>query len=551
MSDNWVPSVEGRYGEHAATQLRDSGAWHDDSVTQWLDHWAELEPGHPAISDGTKELDYGSLRSQSLKLAGWLQAQGVRRGDRVAIQLPNWSEFLVCYLAISRLGGVTVPIMTVYRKDEVHHILQNSGASVAITTGDFRGFDHAAMFRELRAEADVHVETLLLVRHAATAEPDEETFENALAAGTSADVDGHAPADDPHVVIYSSGTESTAKGCLHTWNTLAFTARALAHDVFRMTRDDTMFMPSPVAHSTGIVIGLVTPLLAGSSIHLQDVWEPAEALRRIERHRCTITATATPFVTMALQAAKSSTADLSSMRAWLCAGAPIPGSLAHEFEAVFVNARLLPLYGCTEILMATVCNLDDSVERIASSDGTAISEAVELSLVDETGSPVAAGQPGEILYRGPGAILGYWNDPERTRTVIDEDGWHHTGDLGVMSEDGYLRITGRVKDIIIRGGQNLSALEIESHLITHPGVREVAVVASPDDRLGEIVCAFVVPEGTEAPSVSDLRDYLTDVRGVAIQKSPERVVSVDELPMTASGKVQKYQLRDRLKGASA
>lgn len=548
VSDLWMPTVAGRFGLEAGDVFRAEGWWHADSLTWWLDRWADERPGCRAISDGVHDLDYASLRERAYTLAAWMRENGVGPGDRVAVQLPNWAEFLIVYLAAARIGAIMVPIMAVYRHDEVGHILRDSGAVLAVTTGMFRGFDHAAMFRELCESTPQRVK-LLLTRDSV---PESEmTFEEIISGVTGGasprDLGPHPGADDPHVVIYSSGTESKAKGCLHTWNTLAFTARALAHEVFRMTPDDTMFMPSPVAHSTGVVIGLVTPLLAGSAIHLLDVWEPGEALRRIDEFGCTITATATPFVTMALAAAKADPErNLASMRAWLCAGAPIPRSLAGDFEATFTRARLLPLYGCTEVLAATVCRLDDPIERIASSDGAVVSSAVELKLIDQNGQLLAPGQTGEICYRGPGAVLGYWGDPVRTAEAIDEDGWHHCGDLGVMDADGYLRVAGRVKDIIIRGGQNLSAREIEEHLLSHPNVREAAVVAYPDERLGEKACAFVVVQHQEQLTLAQLRDFLVSQRKIAVQKVPERLVLVPELPMTASGKVQKFVLRARL-----
>jgi cyclohexanecarboxylate-CoA ligase/acyl-CoA synthetase len=555
MDASWVPTVADRYGAGAGAALRADGWWSDDSLSWWVDRWADTHPGRRAITDGVHDLDYASLRAWSYAVASWMRRAGVRAGDRVAVQLPNWAEFLVVYLAAARIGAVMVPIMAVYRHDEVAHIVRDSGAVLAVTTGVFRGFDHAAMFRELRATAPGLAELMVVRGSARQGETmfDEVVAGNAGGAGVYGDgslgeLGAHAGADTPHVVIYSSGTESAAKGCLHTWNTLAFTARALAHEVFRMSPDDTMFMPSPVAHSTGVVIGLVTPLLAGSGIHLLDVWEPGEGLRRIQEYGCTITATATPFVTMALEAAKAagSEFDLSSMRAWLCAGAPIPRSLAREFEATFTYARLLPLYGCTEVLAATVCRLDDPIERIAGSDGAVISTAVQLKLIDENGNVAPPGQPGEICYRGPGAILGYWADPERTAEAIDEQGWHHCGDLGVMDADGYLRVTGRVKDIIIRGGQNLSAREIEEHLVAHPDIREAAVVAYPDQRLGEKVCAFAVAENQAQPTLAQLRDFLRTERKIAIQKVPERLILTAELPMTASGKIQKFILREQL-----
>jgi cyclohexanecarboxylate-CoA ligase/acyl-CoA synthetase len=553
MAPTFFPlSVDNRYGADAQARFRAAGYWTDDALCEWLDRWATETPDHRAVTDNVYDLSYRRLRQEAYRGACWLRSVGVKPGDRVAIQLPNWVEFVTMYLAIARIEAVLVPIMSVYRANEVRHFLEDSGAVVVVTAEKFRGFDHLAMFRELASEV-ANLRQLMIVRGASVPKPSEVTYQHIAVGGSGEapstdDLGPYPDADAGHAIIYSSGTESAAKGCYHTWNTLAFTARTLANDTFRMTSQDTMFMPSPVAHSTGVVIGIVTPLLAGSGIHLQDIWEPSEGLRRIEEYKCSIAASATPFVRMALDAANDADRDLSSMRAWLCAGAPIPSSLAREFRETFKNGTLLPLYGCTEVLAATVCRLDDPIERVVSSDGRIAADAVELKTVDLDGHETGAGVQGEICYRGPGTILGYWNDPENTRAAIDGDGWHHCGDLGKLDADGYLRVTGRLKDIIIRGGQNLSAREIEEHLITHPQIRDAAVVAYPDTRLGEKVCAFLVAARGSSLTVETVKDYLVGTRDVAIQKVPERVVVVDDFPTTASGKIQKYLLRQRAAG---
>lgn len=538
-------SPEERFGPRATAEFRRLGYWTDDALCERLDEWVGTQPHRLAVSDGVWELSYERLRDQAYRVARWLRSLGVDAGDRVAIQLPNWAEFVVAYLGVARIGAILVPIMPVYRTSEVRHILESSGAVAAVTPGSFRNFDYLAMFRELATELP-DLRHLLVVRGNCDLRTGESAYEAVVDDGepSPGDMLGRYPdADAGHAIIYSSGTESAAKGCYHTWNTLAFTARTMAMEIFRMTPGDTMFMPSPVAHSTGVVIGVVTPLLAGSGIHLLDVWEPVEGLRRIETYRCSITATATPFVRMALDAAREGDRDLSSMRAWMCAGAPIPPALAEEFRETFTEGTLLPLYGCTEVLAATVCRLDESMERLTSSDGRIMSDGIELKTVDLDGEPTAPGVEGEICYRGPGAILGYWNDPDKTRAVIDDEGWHHCGDLGTLDSDGYFRVTGRLKDIIIRGGQNLSAREIEEQLITHPDIRDAAVVAYPDARLGEKACAYVIAGADVSITVETLRKYLVEVRNLAVQKVPERVVVVNEFPMTASGKVQKYLLR--------
>ena len=540
-------TVDSRYGADAARQFRDKGWWLDDSAASQLDRWAEATPTRRFVSDGTVELDYATARGRAYRLAKRLLDLGVRPGDRVVVQLPNWAEFVVAYLAIARIGAVTVPVMMVYRHSEVRHVLHNSEAVAAVTTGTFRNFDYAGMFRELRGESPA-LRTLIMVRTEATG--DEVSFDEASQPEAGAAVPDEAalgPYPDPdqvHLVVYTSGTESTAKGCAHTWNTVAFSGRGLANDVFKMTPQDVMFMPSPITHSTGIVVGVLVPLSSGAETHLLDVWEPTEGLRRIERYRCTATATATPFVRMALDAAPAAGADVSSMRFWLCAGAPIPETLAQEFGAVFTNGRLMPLYGCSEIMAATCCHLDDPVERCVTSDGSPALAGIQIKLVDGDGKEVPAGEEGEICYWGPGAILGYWREPERTAAAIDAEGWHHTGDLGRADPDGYIRVTGRLKDIVIRGGSNISVNEIEAHLVAHPRIQQAAVVGYPDARLGERVCAIVVPKpGGDPLTLEEVTGFLRNERRISPQKLPERLVVVDEMPMTPTGKIQKFRLR--------
>ncbi|WP_250280586.1 MULTISPECIES: AMP-binding protein [unclassified Frankia] len=546
-TDTATLTVYDRYDAESIRRFREKGWWQDGSAAALLDRWADATPARRFVSDGTTELDYATVRERAHGLAAALLRRGVRPGDRVAVQLPNWSEFVVSYLALARLGAVTVPIMTVYRHTEIAHVLRNSGAVAAITTGAFRGFDHAAMFRALQAEAPA-LGTLVIAR--GDAAPDELTFAEATATIPGPDEFGPYPEPDvPHVIVYTSGTESTAKGCVHTWNTLDFSGRGLARDVFQLTAEDVMFMPSPVAHATGLVVGVLVPLAVGAETHLLDIWEPNEGLRRIERYRTTATATATPFVRMALDAAPEAKRDLSSMRFWLCAGAPIPETLALEFERTFSNGVLMPLYGCSELMAATCCHPGDPIERRAGSDGSPALDGIQIRL-DGPDGPVGPGEEGEITYWGPGAILGYWRDPERTAATIDSGGWHHTGDLGRFDADGYLRVTGRLKDIIIRGGTNISAAEIEGYIVAHPDVSQVAVVAYPDERLGEKACAVVVPVKGASPTLEDITNFLRVERRIATQKLPERLVLVDELPMTATGKVQKFRLRALARGES-
>jgi acyl-CoA synthetase (AMP-forming)/AMP-acid ligase II len=304
---------------------------------------------------------------------------------------------------------------------------------------------------------------------------------------------------------------------------------------------DVMFMPSPLMHATGLVVGILSPLFNRIPTVLQDQWDPERALRIIGEHRCTTTLGATTFGTMMLDVYDSSRHDISSFRTFALAGAPIPSSVVQAIQAR-LGCRVVSAYGSTEGLVVTTTRPEDSIERIASSDGIA-ADGVEVDIVDEHRQPVSPGTEGEVRIKAPGRFLTYWRDEDRMREAVDSQNRLYSGDLGRMDGDGYLRITGRKADIIIRGGTNISAAEVESILAGHPAVADIAVVAMPDSRLGERACAYVVPAGSKRFDLVALRAFLEDV-GVAKFKWPERVEAVEALPRNPTGKVEKWRLRD-------
>jgi acyl-CoA synthetase (AMP-forming)/AMP-acid ligase II len=523
-----------------SAEYHQAGYWARDTFPEVMDRWADDDPRRPYLSDGSSTLTYGQFRDQAWDLAASLAGLSLGPGDRVAVQLPNWNEFFLVYAACARLGVIVIPVVTVYRAGEVGFIVANSGAAALITCGEFRGFDHAAMAAGIVAAAD-HPVTQVVVR----ADPPD----GALALTSLLDT-GHArgplperpSADDPHLIVYSSGTESRPKGCLHTWNTSSFLPKQ-AIPAMGMTRDDVMFMPSPVTHTLGLTLGLMAPTLAGASVELLDIFRPAAALERVGQRRCTGTASPSPFIRMMLDAYDPAIHDVSRLRFWLTAGAAIPAALVEEAASRFSGCRVVPAYGSSEVMMATVCRPEDSVERVATSDGRPV-PGVELRIVAE-GTLAPAGTDGEIRYRGPGRLLEYWGRPDLTAAALDEEGWWRTGDIGQVDEDGYLRVTGRIKDIIIRGGFNVSAREVEEALLTLPAVTAAAVIGLPDATVGERVCAVLeLAPGHDAPSLAGLREYLTGHCGMAVWKVPERIEVIDTWPVTATGKVQKYQLRD-------
>lgn len=531
-----------RYTTDEMQEFRDRGHWDQTSLHAYVDQWATAAPDRVALTDGHSTLTRGELRAGARRFARALKGLGIQPGDRVQVQLPNWNEFVVIYLAIARLGAVLVPTMPVYRHDEVKYVLQHSGAKISIVTESFRGFGYTDMVREIAPDSGV--EHVIVVRGEATG--GHLSFEDLIAGDadpSDAELGPLPSAETTHAIIYTSGTESRPKGCQHTFATMSFTAHKLANDVFRLTEDDIMFMPTPVTHATGLAAGVMMPLLYGAGIHLVDAWEPHDGMRRIAKYRTTVSIAATPFLQMALAAvAADPTHDLSSMRVWASAGAPIPQSMLEEWRAHIPTCQALPIYGNSEALVVTAMQLGDPEDKVVSSDGRP-ADGVRLEIRDEDDKAVAPGIEGEIKFASPGLLLGYWQDPEKTSATIGADGFFASGDLGRLDDEGFLRVTGRIKDLIIRGGINISAREVEENAVTHPSIEAIAAVSMPDQRMGEKVCAFIVPAEDARITVEELAEYLQTERKIAIQKCPEKVIFIDGLPMTATGKIKKFELR--------
>ncbi|WP_273735578.1 class I adenylate-forming enzyme family protein [Mycolicibacterium septicum] len=528
-----------RYSSATVQRHRDAGLWSEETFFDLIDHQAQLRPDKVFATDGSRALTFRGMRDSALQLAAGFRERGWRAGDTVAVQLPNWVEFIEVTMALSRLGVITVPIMPIYRADEVGYVLADADVRAVLTPGTFKKFDYFDMYRQLQAErpgldivvarpdTDAGITTLDAVR--ATATPN------------SADLPAQRSPDEPFVIVYTSGTTSRPKGCVHTFNTYCSGARSLT-TAFGYTETDVQFGPSPITHTTGLVTSVLLPLLNGAATHLVAEWEPERGLAEIAEHRCTQAVTATTFLQMLLGAYDPARHDASSLRVWTCAGAPIPAAVVQHATATLPDIKVLSLYGRSENLCTTTCSVIDAPIHALTSDGRA-QPGHTVAIVDDNGIEVPRGTEGDIAYSGPSHMIEYLGKPQETGQLFTPDGLSRSGDLGVMDDDGFVRVTGRTKDIIIRGGMNISAREIEDLLAAHPDLVASAVVGVPDERLGERVGCFVVTNAeTPNPTVEELRAFLTG-HGVAIQKTPEHVIPVDNLPMTATGKVQKHLLR--------
>ena len=532
--------VTDRYTSEQIERFYTSGVWRATTLPDELEIQVAAHPDKAFVTDSTTSYTFSRLRDAALRLAAGLERIGIGRGDRVAVQLPNWTEFVVISVALSRIGVIMVPIMPIYRHDDVRFIVETAGIKAAFAPAEFRQFDHARMFLDLAASGTT-LRSVIVVRGESV--PDGALGYADVLAGPGARPAGSAAGpDDPFVIVFSSGTTARPKGCLHTFNTYCAGARLLGQ-VWRYTADDIQFGPSPVTHTTGLVTSILMPLIHGAGSHLMEVWDPCEGLERIAKFHCTAAVTATTFLQTMVRVYDPDQHDASSLRFWTSAGAPIPGSFVEEACKAFPGLQVLSLYGRSENLATTTCTVDDPPERSVTSDGKA-APGQEVRIVDADGNEVPRGTEGDIAYRGATNLLEYINQPEATAEMFTADGFSKSGDLGVMDADGYVRVTGRVKDIVIRGGLNISVRQVEDLLSAHPAVAAVAAVGMPDEVLGERVCCYLVPvAGAEPLTVAQIRDYLL-AAGLDIQKVPERVEIVEALPMTATGKVQKNLLRE-------
>jgi non-ribosomal peptide synthetase component E (peptide arylation enzyme) len=528
-------------------RYRRAGVWLDKTVADFAIEAAEQDAGRIThVFDGQPSR-IGGLVLEAQALAAALQSRGLARGDVVAFQLPNWREALVIDIAAALLGLVVAPIVPIYRDAEVAHMLADSGARAVFFATTYRGFDHAAMVQRLAAT----LPDLRLCCSVRDTAPGADSYEALV--GEQMRWRAVAPVDANAVKLrlYTSGTTGRPKAVLHTHNSLPVTLRkAFAH--WGQRPGDSVLMASPVTHITGFSYGMELPLVCGSRTVFMERWDAAQAVSLIEREQISASMGATPFLHELLGEASRQGRRLPSLRLFACGGAEVPQALIRRCADVLQHCRAFRVYGSSEAPLVTLGFVrDGTLELAATTDGEVVH--YDVRIVDDAGQVLPVGQEGEICVRGPAMALGY-ADAAQTAESFDADGFFATGDLGRLTPENAIVITGRKKDLINRGGEKISAKEVEDILHRHPAVDEAAVVAMPHERLGETVCAYVVRRPGQTLDFAQLQQCMLD-SGVARQKHPEKLVVVDSLPRTASGKVRKDRLRldirERLRGGTA
>ncbi|HBM9990494.1 TPA: medium-chain fatty-acid--CoA ligase [Escherichia coli] len=526
------------FNEQRRAAYRQQGLWGDASLADYWQQTARAMPDKIAVVDNHgASYTYSALDHAASCLANWMLAKGIDSGDRIAFQLPGWCEFTVIYLACLKIGAVSVPLLPSWREAELVWVLNKCQAKMFFAPTLFKQTRPVDLILPLQNQLP-QLQQIVGVDKLAPA-TSSLSLSQIIADNTSLTTAITTHGDELAAVLFTSGTEGLPKGVMLTHNNILASERAYCARL-NLTWQDVFMMPAPLGHATGFLHGVTAPFLIGARSVLLDIFTPDACLALLEQQRCTCMLGATPFVYDLLNVLEKQPADLSALRFFLCGGTTIPKKVARECQQRGI--KLLSVYGSTESSPHAVVNLDDPLSRFMHTDGYAAA-GVEIKVVDDARKTLPPGCEGEEASRGPNVFMGYFDEPELTARALDEEGWYYSGDLCRMDEAGYIKITGRKKDIIVRGGENISSREVEDILLQHPKIHDACVVAMPDERLGERSCAYVVLKAPHhSLSLEEVVAFFSRKR-VAKYKYPEHIVVIEKLPRTASGKIQKFLLR--------
>jgi cyclohexanecarboxylate-CoA ligase len=546
-----TPLAEFLDGQHTqvtdadAEAWRAAGWWEERSIRSLLTEAAQTHPdrlalvGHRTDSDRVSRT-YAEFDAGAHHAASVFASLGVAQGDAVVLMLPNWVEYPEMVFGINELGAVYAGIPVAYGERQAAAILRRSKAKVLVVPRRWRSTEHLELSRRLRAEISTLQHVIVLDDDGSDLREGESLW------SSHADVPTRTfPEPVPSRICYlgfTSGTTGEPKGAMHSHNTLIYSVRRQAEHIGPKVYGDPMvhLVASPVGHHTGFAWGIVlTVLLAGTAVHV-DRWDPVWGVRVIREEGVTAFFGAPTFLQDMMRTDLAGDPDCP-LTCLVIAGSPVPRNLPAQAQEA-LGAYIAPAWGLTECSIMSSCT-PDAPAAIQRTDGSVFPGSA-VRVVGSDGCDVPTGEVGDLLMRGPGVVYGYYDRPDATDETFLPGLWFRTGDRASLDEHGWLSLRGRTKDIIIRGGENIPVTDVESVLFDHPDVVNAAVVGIPDERLGERICAVLVTRAdAPEPTVAELGDYLL-AQGLSKHYLPERVLSVAELPMTPSGKIQKFKLRE-------
>jgi non-ribosomal peptide synthetase component E (peptide arylation enzyme) len=530
-----------RLTDELVARYQRSGHWSAETFYAILARRAAAHPDRVAIVDRGRRVTYGELKTRVDRAAAGLAGLGIAAGDVVTIQLPNWAEFAYVFFALERLGAVANQIGPDFRSREVDYILRFSESRAFVCPASFKNFDYVRMIGELRPGLPDLKAVCVLGVAAASPTPGVVSLEMLLNDGGAVSPrEAGQRANDVMRMAFTSGTTGNPKGVIHSHNTTLSTCRTLNADM-RVTQDEVFLIYLPLGLNWGYLT-LVQSVMAGARAVLLDQFSARAALELIQRERVTYIPTAPASIIAMLNEPDLGRFDLGSLRVVITGGASCPIETIREFRAR-MHGHLIELYGMLETGFHTYTRLDDDPEAVTGTVG-AVSSGLGLRLIDAAGRDVAPGAEGEIAAQGPSVHLGYHKNPTANAELFTADGWFRTGDLGQFDGAGNVKIVGRLKEMINRGGKKFFPREIEEILYTHPKILHAAIVGVPDQRLGERNCLCVIPRPGQSLSLDEVVGYLKD--DVATYKLPETMEVFDELPFTPTGKIQRHVLVRRV-----
>lgn len=522
-----------RWDQERADSYYSQGHWVEHTLQQTLETEAARDSERVLIEEGHTRLTAGDLQERAAILAGVL-AQRFPAGSVISFMLPNWHEAAIIYLATTISGMVTHPILPSLREQDLGFVLADVASRLIFAPAEFRGHHTADMVAAVSDSLQDGPEVIVV-----RGPPDlPRSFESLCLSATAHDIPP-PDSDAVRMIMYTSGTTGSPKGVMHSHNSLHALIRQIGTH-WLIEPGDRFLVASPISHIGGSIYTFECPLLLGSSANLMERWDADAAIELLISKRCTHFAGATPFLVQILAAARERGTRLPDLKLFICGGASVPPSLIRDAADYFDRAIVTRVYGSTEVPVTTVGVTDATrADLAAETDGRIGVAQVKLDRQDANPAPA-----GEILARGPQMLVGYVH-PEDEAGVFDDQGYYRSGDTGHVVESDHLVISGRLKDIIIRNGENIAPKEIEDILVQHPEIDEVAIIGLPDTRTGERACAVIVPTKGQAPDLDAIGEYL-HAQGLAKFKFPEQIVVQAALPKNDAGKVLKHQLRSSL-----